>query len=193
MIVLYNNENPEFDEFTINTYGTKRPEADESVVMRVGRDPTMYIPGHEDKPDPDSSSVLMITDGATSTRQNGEDPPLKTKRDHRYVEGDDDYGNYTEELETSNRKPRREPTMYVNDEATEPDTFMTDRSNRSSDPYGMNDIDDMSGYYGGYEGMNQESHLNSSGRDPSIYLDDFSNNKSPSRSKKKKKKTRQYQ
>jgi len=207
-IVLYNNENPEFDEFTINTYGTKRTEAEESAT-RVGRDPTMYIPGQEDKPDPDSSDILMITDGTTSTRQYYEDPPLKPKRDPTmYVHGEaSERSDYTEELE-SGHKPRRDPTMYVNDEATEPGNFMNDRSNLSSDPYGMNDIDEASEYYGGYDDVGRNNHMNTSGRDPSFYLssENMSQSeesfrtqepsvasRSPSRSKKKKKKTRQYQ
>ena len=229
-IVMDNkNDNTTFDDFTINTYGTKQPEeAEEESVLRItiGRDPTMYIPGQEDKPDPDSSDVLMITDGAASTRQYFEDPPVKAKRDPTmYVDGDGDY-SASGYKEASNRKPRRdptmydgvprrEPTMYVNDEVTEPDNFMTDRSNRSSDPYGMNDIDEASEYYGGYDDVSQNHHANSSGhdrRDPSFYLsvDNLSDNMSqgeesfrtqepsvassrPSRSKKKKKKTRQYQ
>lgn len=63
----------EDDSFTINTRGTKQS----SRRTRQGRDPTMYIPGQEDKPDPDTD-VLMIEDGS---RRYLEDPPLKPKRD----------------------------------------------------------------------------------------------------------------
>lgn len=65
------------DVFTINTYRGK-----------VSRDPTMYIPGQEGKPDPDPY-ILKLTNGEEYSQNS-----------HRYSN-------------RSSMKPKREPTMYV--------------------------------------------------------------------------------
>ena len=69
-------EDPAFDEenFSINTYSTRK--------KRVGRDPTMYIPGQEDRPDPEAGGgqLVLIADGEGGQGYH-EDPPLKVKRD----------------------------------------------------------------------------------------------------------------
>eukprot|EP00571_Detonula_confervacea_P012358 CAMPEP_0172303322 /NCGR_PEP_ID=MMETSP1058-20130122/4864_1 /TAXON_ID=83371 /ORGANISM="Detonula confervacea, Strain CCMP 353" /LENGTH=477 /DNA_ID=CAMNT_0013014077 /DNA_START=29 /DNA_END=1458 /DNA_ORIENTATION=+ len=71
-IVLAEPMDPKFDDdsFTVNTYGTKQKQ---------GRDPTMYIPGQENRPDPDSGR--SINSRSISSRRYLEDPPLKPKRD----------------------------------------------------------------------------------------------------------------
>jgi hypothetical protein len=125
-IVLAQPEDPSFDQdnFTINTYGTK-------TQKRVARDPTMYIPGQEDKPDPDSS-VLMITDGASSSRRYMEDPPLKPKRDPTFYGDGGSSRSYA--MEDPPLKPKRDPTMYMD-------------GSRAGDP-GV--YDDMASAQGGY-------------------------------------------
>lgn len=80
---------PGDDAFTINTYSTSK--------RKVSRDPTMFIPGQEGKPDP-KPNVLAITDGLGCS--------------HRYYEeGDGSSHRYST---TSTQKPKRDPTMYVN-------------------------------------------------------------------------------
>eukprot|EP00579_Thalassiosira_antarctica_P009147 CAMPEP_0201901826 /NCGR_PEP_ID=MMETSP0902-20130614/54634_1 /ASSEMBLY_ACC=CAM_ASM_000551 /TAXON_ID=420261 /ORGANISM="Thalassiosira antarctica, Strain CCMP982" /LENGTH=679 /DNA_ID=CAMNT_0048435801 /DNA_START=52 /DNA_END=2092 /DNA_ORIENTATION=- len=107
-IVLAEPQDSKSDDgsFTINTHASKKTYASK---QRQGRDPTMYIPGQEDKPDPDSadSDVLMLQDGESSRRYYLEDPPLRPKRDPTmYVAG-----NYASE--DPPLKPKRDPTMYV--------------------------------------------------------------------------------
>ncbi len=72
---------PREDAFTINSYATSR--------RKVSRDPTMFIPGQEGKPDP-NPNILTITYGEASTSS------------HRYSSSD-----------RHSLKPKREPTMYV--------------------------------------------------------------------------------
>jgi hypothetical protein len=82
-------DHPSFgdDSFTINTYSTKH---------KISRDPTMYIPGQEDRPDPYSESGWS-DDG----------PPFKSKRDPTmYLDGESYDGDVP-------FKPTRDPTMYV--------------------------------------------------------------------------------
>mmetsp|Transcript_5616 Transcript_5616/g.12239 ORF Transcript_5616/g.12239 Transcript_5616/m.12239 type:complete len:700 (+) Transcript_5616:209-2308(+) len=115
-IVLAEPQDPQFDDdvFTINTYGTSKNR------NRPGRDPTSYVPGQEDRPDPDSGGgggggdLLMIKDGASSRRYY-EDPPLKPKRDPTmYGGGGGGGGNYDDyATEDPPLKPKRDPTMYV--------------------------------------------------------------------------------
>jgi hypothetical protein len=105
-IVLAEPQDPQFhdDSFTVNTYGTR-------ASKKPGKDPTMYVPGQEDKPDPDSD-ILMLTDGADASgrRYYVEDPPLKPKRDPTmYVQGG--HGDYS--AEDPPLKAKRDPTMYV--------------------------------------------------------------------------------
>ena len=73
---------PSFDDnsFSINTYSTNR---------RKARDPTMFIPSQDSKPDPGTTSHRGNThDGENSRRHYSEEPPLKPKRDPTmYVDG----------------------------------------------------------------------------------------------------------
>ncbi|KAL3817500.1 hypothetical protein ACHAXA_007090 [Cyclostephanos tholiformis] len=84
------------------TFGTK---------SRQGRDPTMYIPGQEDKPDPEHSQILRITEGRDPTMYI---PGIDDKPDPHFEgvwfsDNDMSRGEY----EDTFSKPRREPTMYV--------------------------------------------------------------------------------
>ncbi len=68
------------DSFTINSFKRSRPS----------RDPTMYIPGQEGRPDPmDSRHSSFRTTGSTGSRRYySEEPPVKPKRDPTmYVNG----------------------------------------------------------------------------------------------------------
>lgn len=105
-------------ELTMNTYitsGTKSTRQQRSRMGRdptmyipgntVGRDPTMYIPGREDATDPSHGSV----DDNTYYTEVYDQSRMKVRREPTmYVDGlvgyddDDDY-----------KQPRREPTMYV--------------------------------------------------------------------------------
>mmetsp|Transcript_1311 Transcript_1311/g.2340 ORF Transcript_1311/g.2340 Transcript_1311/m.2340 type:complete len:656 (+) Transcript_1311:131-2098(+) len=91
----------------ISTYNNKKSsvKSNASRIKRQGRDPTMYVPGQEGKPDPDSS-ILMITDGESSRRYYAEEAPTKPKRDPTmYIQG-----KYS--LEDPPLKPKRDPTVY---------------------------------------------------------------------------------
>jgi hypothetical protein len=164
-IVLSEPQDPKFsdEEFTINTYGTKKT----SKSKKKARDPTFYVPGQEDRPDPDSNGVLMLTDGdeASGRRYYVEDPPLHKKRDPTmYVDGqgyEDASGRY---MEDPPLKPKRDPTMFVEGQEDagayidgESVDYSTARSARSGagrsrggmneegysvDPYGMAGIDE---------------------------------------------------
>jgi len=137
------------DSFTINTRGTKQ---------RVSRDPTMYIPGQEGKPDPDTDDVLMITNGDASSRRYYEDPPLRPKRDPTmYVEGD--YASEDPPL-----KPKRDPTMYV-DGGSEPSMYF--EGGREPSMY-VEGGSEPSMYA---DGSREPSMYVDGGREPSMYVD----------------------
>jgi len=97
---------------------TRRSENSSFATSRSkkkqSRDPTMFYPGQEDAPDPDSD-VLMITDGgSTSRRYYTEDPPLKPKRDpSTYVKGKYSRDPSMFSAEDPSNKVKRDPTMYV--------------------------------------------------------------------------------
>jgi len=129
-IVLTEPQDPKFDDdsFTINTYSTSKKskmskrgsEKSKTSKSKTGRDPTFYVPGQEDKPDPDSTSILMIEGGddASGRRYYAEDPPLRPKRDPTMYgdQGMRDPTMYTDghySSEDPPLKPKRDPTMYV--------------------------------------------------------------------------------
>ena len=99
------------DSYTLNSYGDRTRRYN----SRPRRDPTMYIPGQDELPDPDSD-VLMLTDnssrsGGSSTRRYYEDPPLKPKRDPTmYMDGLPEQYSVA-----SSYKSQRDPTMYIMD------------------------------------------------------------------------------
>ncbi len=89
-IVTVRSQDPSF--FTLSTYGSKRRQA---------RDPTMFIPGQEDRPDPGMSVTSFRTRGGesrTSFRTRGGESSSSSRR----------YYSNEQHL-----KPKREPTMYV--------------------------------------------------------------------------------
>jgi len=181
---------PKFDDdsFTVNTYGTKK----------TSRDPTMYIPGQEGRPDP-SSSVYSgsnrrdpsssVYSGA-SRRYYSEDPPLKPKRDPTMYQE----GQHSSEEPPS--KPKRDPTMYV-DGQQDDSIYTEDASGMESygisrgkdvstlgyesnpDPYVMEGIEEESEYdqYGfrnsdintDYMASETDAEFTRESRDPSFY------------------------
>ena len=96
------------DSYTLNSYGDRTRRNN-----RPRRDPTMYIPGQDELPDPDAD-VLMLNDDARSrgsSRRYYEDPPLKPKRDPTmYMDGLPEQYSVA-----SSYKSQRDPTMYVDD------------------------------------------------------------------------------
>jgi hypothetical protein len=123
---------------TKSTYGTKH---------RQSRDPTMYIPGQEDKRDPDSESG-WFSDGDGSRRYH-EDPPLKPKREPTmYIDGHREVDMYSfddstvEEVDNEYRgvakryeKATRDPTFY--ESSGNDSTFHVDDAERDEASHSM--------------------------------------------------------
>ncbi len=89
------------------------------MKRKQGRDPTIYIPGQEDRPDPDSEKS-WFSDVIISCRY-CEDPPLKPKREPTmYFDG-----------KRSNKDPSlmpmHDPTVYI-DGHWESDMYTVDSS-----------------------------------------------------------------
>ncbi|KAL7530204.1 hypothetical protein ACHAWF_003282 [Thalassiosira exigua] len=165
-IVLSHPQDPKFDEdnFTINTYGT-RPKA----RTNMGRDPTMYIPGQEDKPDPEAN-ILAIEAGPSNPgpgnrRYYTEDPDddARPKREPTmYIDGQSIGGRSLESEMPSVLPPRsqRDPSMYVDEDgpsmyggASARDAYNSNKDGEASlggmqsvDPFGMGDIDEEEEY-----------------------------------------------
>ena len=156
-------EDPSFDDevFSFNTYATRSNK-------RVGRDPTMYIPGQEDRPDPEAvggGQLVVIADGGDGRRYH-EDPPLRVKRDPSSYETT---SARDEGAASHHPRPlRREPTAYYDEggmDASEPHsiypisedgshrhTHKIDDSARSNRSYRENnDQSERSGYSSLYE------------------------------------------
>ena len=117
---------PQLMNDTNGTSNTNR-RSQVSNVKRIKaappRDPTMYIPGMEDRPDP-----LAITDGGrrSSRRHQGGGGSRSSRSSQsgasnssrrRYYEEEDNNNNKTKKKK-SQRRPKRDPTMYVDGEAT---------------------------------------------------------------------------
>jgi len=84
---------------TMNTRGTSSSKKSSVKRIKPACDPSLYIPGQEDKPDPEGSiadEVLMLTAGAPSGNS------------RKYYDDDN----------TPPPKVKREPTMYIDGEAT---------------------------------------------------------------------------
>jgi len=161
-IVLNNPQDPKFgdDYFTVNTYGT-RPN-------RKRRDPTMYIPGEDHLPDPDTDT-LMIQDGGDGARYM-EDPPLKPKRDPTM------YFDEGYDASEASSRPKRDPTMYV-DGQQDPSMYGDGESSYCIDPYGseVNGEEseyDQFGFRSSEQFRSEENteHTNA-GRDPTYYTE----------------------
>ena len=85
---------------TMNTRGTSSSKKSSVKRIKQARDPSLYIPGQEDKPDPEGSivdEVLMLTAAASRSGSN-----------RKYYDDDD----------APPPKVKREPTMYIDGEAT---------------------------------------------------------------------------
>ena len=95
---------------TKSTYGTKHKQ---------GRDPTMYIPGQEDKPDP---QTLMITQGRDPTMYipGQEDKPDPDYESSWFSESNGSLRYY----EDPPLKPKREPTMYIDGKHFDEDPYL---------------------------------------------------------------------
>jgi hypothetical protein len=153
-IVLENPEDVKFHDssFSINTYGTKHKQ---------GRDPTMYIPGQEDKPDP---QTLMITQGRDPTMYI---PGQEDKRDPDSESGWFSDGDGSRRYhEDPPLKPKREPTMYID-------------GHREVDMYSFDDstVEEVDNEYRGvakrYEKATRDpTFYESSGNDSTFHVDD---------------------
>ena len=81
----------------MNTRGTSSSKKSSVKRIKPARDPSLYIPGQEDKPDPEGSiadEILMLTNSAVSRsgsnrRYDDDDaPPLKRKEPTMYIDGE---------------------------------------------------------------------------------------------------------
>lgn len=124
-----------------------RKEAETAVVVvpqRQGRDPTSYVPGQEDKPDPDENASRRYYPDAD------EDPPTKAKRDPTmYVEGHgDDPSVYSSRsyMEDPPLKAKRDPTMYVEGNGRDPTMYFEGHGGRDPTVYFERDSRDTTMY-----------------------------------------------
>ena len=87
---------------TMNTRGTSSSKKSSTKRIKQARDPSLYIPGQEDKPDPEGSiadEVLMLTNVAAASRSGNS---------RRYYDDDSE----------PPLKLKKEPTLYIDGEAT---------------------------------------------------------------------------
>ena len=93
------------DVYEIRKYRRRQPFTTRSRrLKRQGRDPSVFIPGQDDKPDPETA------DDVSSHRYYEEDPPVKPKRDPSIYGGDSVHRNRS--ASSPSFKPQREPTEY---------------------------------------------------------------------------------
>jgi hypothetical protein len=99
------------DSLTLGSERYSRSAQSHGKKSRQGRDPTMYIPGQEDKPDPQNSQILRITQGRDPTMYlpGQEDKSDPNSGSGWFSESNISRGYYEDIL----AKPKREPTMYV--------------------------------------------------------------------------------
>ena len=135
------------DAFTVEASKCTRGTKSTYAKQRQGRDPTMYIPGQDDKPDPDSESG-WFSDGDGSRRYH-EDPPLKPKREPTmYIDGHRESDMYSfddstvEEVDNEYRgvakryeKATRDPTFY--ESVRSESTFHVDDAERDEASHSM--------------------------------------------------------
>ena len=184
------------DSYSIKTFGTKKSVQQQQRRIKPARDPTMYIPGQEDKPDPDAD-VLMLTNGGGG----GGGKSISSSR--RYYDED--------ESTVQSMKPKREPTMYVDGNATIDEEVSEEGAysvvHSDTERYRKEDGEDDYDDYKKSKYMTSETNAEYSRgrRDEPIYydndIDDYTNSQSggpsfvtedppesvPSRSKKSKK------
>lgn len=103
--------NPGNDSRTLGSTKYSRSVKSHGKKTRIGRDPTMYIPGQDDKPDPQNSQILRITQGRDPTMYipGKEDKLNPNSQSEWFSEINTSRGYY----EDTHGKPKREPTMYV--------------------------------------------------------------------------------
>mmetsp|Transcript_21705 Transcript_21705/g.45857 ORF Transcript_21705/g.45857 Transcript_21705/m.45857 type:complete len:724 (-) Transcript_21705:324-2495(-) len=144
------------DGHTIYTNGTQSK-------YRGGRDPSVYNPDNEGKPDPDSDNgMLLLTDGGNrrsggrSSRRysNEEDPPTKPKRDPTMYGG---YSNNNDNVYDPPTKLQADPSMYF--EGQRDPSFCTATNDEDDDFYDS----------GGYISYARDGSGTQSGRDPTYY------------------------
>jgi len=113
--IYFDDNQSQFD--VVSRYGSRGTRrSDESTInnnRRIGKDPTFYLPGQYDKPDPDA---LRLTDG--SSRSSGRSSRGSASRNGRR--------RYYEEDNSAPIRPKREPTMYVDGEATIDEEYSVD-------------------------------------------------------------------
>ena len=131
------------DDATIGTKKSMKSHGTRTTkkAVRIPRDPTRYIPGQENKPDPTVYANDRSSDpeGGASSSANGrkyyntnEDPPLKAKRDPtQFVDGVSlGSGSVTTRhkyIEDPPLKPKRDPTFFVaNQDQEDPGVYEPD-------------------------------------------------------------------
>lgn len=143
---------------TISTYGSKRKQA---------RDPTMFIPGNEDRADPGTSVRSYRTRGggestSSSRRYYSEEPPLKPKREPTmYVDGNS-VVEYPASKYLHESSSMRYDDVYSGEEG---DSYVY--NNGGNDRYGMGDGYDNASY-GEVESCRTQEPSESRTRDPSV-------------------------
>ena len=109
--IYFDDNQSQFD--VVSRYGSRGSRrTDKSTInnnRRIAKDPTMYIPGQYDKPDP-------LTDG--SSRSSG--------RSSRGSAGRNGRRRYYEDDNSAPIRPKREPTMYVDGERTIDEEYSVD-------------------------------------------------------------------
>jgi len=104
-----------FDDgsISVDAYGASRPST--VVSRKPGRDPTFYVLGQEDRPDPESEDNT-VNDVGLDPNFEAEDPPIKPGRDptmyHDTGRDPTMYGDGSSYREDPPLKPKRDPTMY---------------------------------------------------------------------------------
>ena len=142
-VVCSNPQYPSFDDnsFSINTYSTNR---------RKARDPTMFIPSQDSKPDPGTTSHRGNTNaGENRHRHYSEEPPLK---------------------------PKRDPTMYVDGKASDLTAVVDDNdilsAQHGSPHYDIEAIDDDARYVRSYvdpKSLRSQATYSRDGFAPSLF------------------------
>merc|ERR1712194_160273 len=103
-----------FDDGSIDFSAYGKLSSAQNGQTKPGRDPTFYVLGEEDKPDP---GLDKDAGGDVGSRQYLEeryleDPPLKPKRDPTMYGGSTVYGEDSMYGEDPPLRPKHDPTMY---------------------------------------------------------------------------------
>jgi hypothetical protein len=130
-----NSYSANHDSQSVNSYSTKHNSHSVNSYGRnrkISRDPTMYIPGQEDKPDPNSENQSSLS---------------KSSRDTAI------YFNEEFPRKDPQLKPTRDPTMYI-DGHRETDMYTIDDRNYSGVDRATRDVD--SSEFGFYDDDNSQ-------------------------------------